>query len=94
LNLRDDVGKLWENLLVIEWMKRNAYRFRDAAYYFWRTYDRKEIDLVEEIADSLRAFEFKYSATKKATIPKLWKKTYPESSVEIITAENVRDFLA
>lgn len=94
LNLRDDVGRLWENLLIVERMKRNAYQFWDAAYYFWRTYDRKEIDLVEESGDKLRAFEFKYSATKKATIPKLWQQTYPDSSMEIITPENVMDFLS
>ena len=94
LDIRDDAGMLWENLLIIERMKRNAYRFRDTACYFWRTYDRQEIDLIEETADGLHAFEFKFSPTKKAAIPKLWKKTYPESPVEIITPENVMGFLS
>lgn len=94
LHLRDDSGRLWENLLIIERIKRNAYQARDAGYYFWRTYDRKEIDFIEETHDALCAFEFKYSKTKKATIPKLWQKSYPESSVEIVTPENVMHFLS
>ncbi|MFH1999688.1 MAG: ATP-binding protein [Planctomycetota bacterium] len=90
---RDDMGKLWENLLIMERMKHNAYLARDAAYYFWRTYDRKEIDLIEETSHSLHAFEFKYSSTKKAALPKLWLETYPESTVEIITPAHAMRFL-
>lgn len=93
LNLRDDVGKLWENLLVVERMKRNGYKAKDAGYYFWRTYDRQEIDFIEDTFDSLHAFEFKYSATKKATLPKLWQKTYPDSTFEIVSPSNVMNFL-
>ena len=94
LNLRDDVGKLWENLLVIERMKLNSYGNIDANYYFWRTYDRQEIDLIEESPGRLSAFEFKYSAKKKAAVPRLWQKTYPNSHVDIVTTENAMAFLS
>jgi len=48
LRERDDVGELWENFMFIERMKRNEYRRHLASPCFWRTYDQREIDLVEE----------------------------------------------
>ena len=47
LNLRNDVGELWENYLITERMKKNEYEQRFRNSFFWRTYDRKEIDLVK-----------------------------------------------
>ena len=88
------MGKLWENLLVIERMKLNSYGNIDANYYFWRTYDRQEIDLIEESPGRLSAFDFKYSAKKKAAVPRLWQKTYPNSHVDIVTTENAMAFLS
>jgi len=92
LSLRDDVGNLWENLLIVERIKKNAYLGIPASYYFWRTYDQKEIDLVEESGGRLSAFEFKYSK-KKAVVPRLWTETYPDSTAQVVTPENVMGFL-
>jgi len=61
LDQRDDVGQLWENFLVIERLKRQAYTFKLANLYFWRTYDQQEIDWVEEHGGKLDGFEFKWS---------------------------------
>ena len=47
-SLRNDMGALWENLMVSERVKRNAYTGSYAQLYFWRTHDQKEIDLIEE----------------------------------------------
>ena len=66
INLRDDVGKLWENFFVVERMKLHVYRGQHVAHYFWRTYDQQEIDLVEEHNGRLRAFECKYSSPRRA----------------------------
>ena len=55
LKLRDDVGALWENYIQAERMKRNLYFGRVANCYFWRTYDRQEIDLVEDLDGRLNA---------------------------------------
>ncbi|MCS7064212.1 MAG: ATP-binding protein [Methylacidiphilales bacterium] len=49
LHLRADVGQLWENYLMIERRKANALSGRQVNAYFWRTYDQKEIDYVEEV---------------------------------------------
>jgi len=59
LTLRNDVGQLWENFCVMERIKKNEYDRRHVNMYFWRTYDQKEIDYLEEIDGRLYAFEFK-----------------------------------
>lgn len=89
---RNDVGQLWENFLVIERMKRNSYQNIRTNYYFWRTYDQKEIDLIEEHHGQLNGFEFKYS-NKKTKPPKLWLKTYQEATYTEINQDNYLDFL-
>ena len=94
LNLRDDVGQLWENYLVSERMKTNHYHGRLVNSYFWRTYDQKEIDLIEEAGGKIYGFEFKWRETQlnKKTVAE-FAKGYPNSSVENITNENFDKFL-
>ncbi len=41
LALRDDVGQLWENFIVMERIKNKAYNRIFANFFFWRTYDQK-----------------------------------------------------
>ena len=48
LPLRNDIGQLWENFLVIERIKKQSYQQLYANNYFWRTWDGQEIDWVEE----------------------------------------------
>ncbi len=92
LNSRDDVGKLWENYCISERMKINHYRGRMTNYYFWRTYDQKEIDLIEERDGHIYAFEFKWGQTKVKK-PYLFLDTYPNSSFSVINKENFLDFI-
>lgn len=92
LNLRNDEGMLWENFLFIERMKKQSYQGRQPNYYFWRTYDGQEIDMVEEKDGCLSGFEFKWGA-KKAKLPKLWGKTYPESEYQVISKDNFLEFV-
>lgn len=92
LSSRNDVGMLWENFLFIERLKKKEYKRIFRNDYFWRTYDKKEVDLVEEGDGKLRGFEFKYG-NKKSKPPKLWLETYSEASFETITKENYLEFL-
>lgn len=92
LKLRNDTGALWENLMIIERMKRNAYRQIFANYYFWRTYDQKEIDFIEERDGKLFGYEIKWG-DKKSKEPKLWRETYKNAEFEIINRENYFDFV-
>jgi len=93
LELRNDIGALWENLMISERVKRNAYAESYARMYFWRTHDQKEIDLIEEMDGKLHAFELKSSPKAKATLPKAFRLSYPEATFEVINIDNFSDFV-
>ncbi|WP_035586665.1 ATP-binding protein [Hippea jasoniae] len=92
LNLRDDVGGLWENFIVMEKIKKATYARIPALYYFWRTYSGEEIDLVEVSDGKIHAFEMKYTP-KHTKIPKSWQKYYSDAEFDVIHADNFTDFL-
>lgn len=92
LNLRDDVGRLWENYCMTERIKKTSYRNIYTNRYFWRTYDQKEIDLVEEREGKLYAFEFKWRE-EKVKAPKAFKMSYPNSVFEVVNKNNFIDFI-
>ncbi|MFH1561489.1 MAG: DUF4143 domain-containing protein [Patescibacteria group bacterium] len=89
---RNDIGQLWENFLLIERIKRNNYAEFSTNYYFWRTYEQQEIDLIEENGGKLYGYEFKWKA-EKSKPPKLWLKTYENSTFQVINQENYFDFV-
>lgn len=93
IELRDDVGQLWENYLVSERIKQNSYKKRYCNKYFWRTTDQQEIDYIEESDGSLLACEFKWGDVKKVKIPKIFEETYPDSSSVIINRDNYDEFI-
>lgn len=92
LNSRDDTGALWENYCVAERAKRNDYKDVYANYFYWRTYDQKEIDLVEERSGKLFGYEMKWGQAKTKK-PKEFLETYPESHFEVINKDNYLDFI-
>ncbi|MCD6135075.1 MAG: ATP-binding protein [Candidatus Omnitrophica bacterium] len=94
LELRNDAGMLWENFVFIERMKKRNYKFMVSNVYFWRTWQKEEVDMVEERGGKLFGYEFKWS-TKKKTLkpPRNWKESYPEASFEVITPDNYIDFI-
>lgn len=93
LDMRNDVGALWENLMVSERVKYNAYNGSYAQMYFWRTHDQKEIDLVEIEDGMMRAFEFKWNSKKMPTQPAIFANAYPEASYSVITPDVLWDFV-
>ena len=92
LKLRNDIGQLWENFLAVERRKYHQYRGIRTNSYFWRTYDQKEIDLIEERGGKLYGFEFKWGKGK-VKLPKDFLETYSNSEFKIINKENYLDFL-
>ena len=92
LELRQDVGALWENFFVSERLKANTNQRRNVDLYFWRTYDRYELDLVEEEGGRLVGYECKWKE-KRWQPPGLFTQTYPESTVHLVHRENYLDFL-
>jgi hypothetical protein len=92
LVLRQDVGQLWESYLISERIKNKYYNAESVEYYFWRTYDGQEIDLIEESGNQIAAIEFKYSE-RNVKIPRAFSETYPEASFKQVHKENYLQWL-
>jgi predicted AAA+ superfamily ATPase len=88
MNLRTDAGGLWENFCITERIKFNQNHRRFVNTYFWRTYDQKEIDYIEEKDGHLTCFEFKYAEGATGKFPAEFSETYPNSSFKVITPGN------
>jgi uncharacterized protein len=56
--------------------------------YFWRTYNQKEIDFIEESGGSIKAFEFKINLGKKFNPPENFMSTYPVSGFSVVNQDN------
>lgn len=92
LEIRDDIGKLWENFLVVERIKKQSYHQIYSNNYFWRTWNQKEIDWVEERDGKLFGYEFKWKS-KPLKAATAWTENYPDASLEIIDKENYLEFV-
>lgn len=93
LNLRDDIGMLWENFIISERYKFNYYNRRYFNSYFWRTYTQKEVDYVEEYEGKIFGYEIKYSDTKKVKKPMEFIEIY-KANFEVINRKNYLSFLS
>ena len=93
LDLRNDSGALWENFFVSERVKYNHNRRRHVNAYFWRTYDRAELDYLEEEGGRLVGFECKWTATRWRP-PAAFTAAYAESETHLVNRTNYLDFLA
>lgn len=91
LDSRTDIGSLWENFLAVERMKKHEYSQTQRDYYFWRTYEKAEVDWIEAQEDKLSAYEFKWKSQKPHT-PKAFKEMYNEEAC-IISKENYLEFI-
>lgn len=92
LAIRQDVGALWENYLIGERRKANFNSGHHKEFYFWRTYDKQEIDLIEESSTHLMALEFKWG-NKNPLIPKAFQDAYPHAEYHVINRDNYLDFI-
>lgn len=88
---RIDNGHIFENFFIIERIKYNHNNGIHPSHYFWRTYDKDEIDLIELSSGKINAFECKYS--KNEFNFKKFKDSYPESETFIVNKNNLQDFL-
>ena len=87
LSIRQDVGALWENYIISERIKANYNNGLGKEFYFWRTYDRQEIDLIEEASNSLMALEIKWG-NKNPEAPGIFKEAYPNATFDVINKDN------
>ena len=95
IDLRNDVGALWENFIVIERLKKRHYKKIYASDFFWRTWDQKEVDLVEERGGKLFGYEIKWGdKSASPTSRSKWLESYPEAEYKIINQKNYLNFIA
>ena len=93
IEMRDDRGALWENFLVSERIKKLHYDASWANSYFWRTKNQQEIDYIEEKDGNISAFEFKWNFKKQPKINVSFKEVYNTENMQIISSDNIEDFL-
>jgi hypothetical protein len=93
LALRQDVGSLWESYVISERIKTMHYNGKRTDYFFWRTYDRQEVDLIEREGQEITAFEFKFKAGSKVKKPKFFEESYPNVPFELIDSGNYTSFM-
>ena len=94
LSRRTDIdrGALWENYIITERLKRNYNNRLLLDFYFWRTYDKQEIDLLEVGSGVMNAFEMK-AGKKTPTAPKAFAEAYSEACFSAVNANNYTAFI-
>lgn len=92
INLRNDVGQLWENFIFMEREKYNSYYENLTRTYFWRNYAKNEIDLIESKQGKIFAYELKYSSTKKNP-PADFIRKYPSAEFSCINKDNYLEYV-
>lgn len=92
LELRQDIGQLWENFFIVERLKSLHNQRRHPNSYFWRTYDGKEIDYLEEESGRLVGFECKWG-NERWKVPVDFITAYPGSEVHLVNRSNLTEFL-
>ncbi len=92
LENRTDIWWLWENFLILERMKNNSYNSKFLNSYFWRNYNRQEVDYIEEVWEQINAYEFKWWK-KNPKLPNWFLESFPNTNFEIINKENYLEFV-
>jgi len=93
VELRSDIGFLWENFLFMERRKLFANFEKSVSSYFWRSYSGAEVDYIEKVVNTgIQAFEFKYSGTALSRGAGSFSNEY-NTPVKLITKENYLKFL-
>ena len=93
LELRDDIGALWENYIISEKKKKLIYDENFTDTYFWRNTQQAEIDFIEIKNTVIKAFEIKYNPNQKVRFSKSFTSNYNPQSTEVIHKENFWEFL-
>jgi len=87
IELRDDIGKLWENYVISEFRKRNSNLKRLCKTHFWRSVSSGEVDYLELQNAQINAYEIKWNLHKKPKT-KAFLRLYPNAAVKIVNPEN------
>ena len=85
-------GALWENYIITERLKRNQNERLVREFYFWRTYDKQEIDLIEIGFGEMNALEMK-AGKKSPLAPKAFAEAYPEARFSVVNSNNYTEYI-
>lgn len=94
IDVRQDVGALWENWMVSELRKKQEFLYGNTSLYFWRTTTQKEIDYLEERDGVISAYEFKWNPKKKSAKQDAFLAAYPNATLQTITPDNYFELLS
>lgn len=93
IELRDDVGALWENFVISERKKKLSYENQYKDTYFWRNTQHAEIDFLEIKNNEINAYEIKYNPNVKVKFTKSFTSIYNPETTQVIHKENFWDYL-
>ena len=92
LDIRNDIGALWENFVISERLKQSAYTLPyPPKTFFWRLYTGSEIDFIEKTPQSLAGYEIKWSV--RSPPPHAWTETYPKATYTCVSRDNWLEFV-
>ena len=90
---RIDTGALFENFIIVERMKKLTYDDFYGNLYFWRDYNGREINFIEEIDGKLNVAEIKFSSKKQPKLPAPWLEKYGDSNFIVVNSKNYLKFV-
>lgn len=93
IDTRGDMGALWENFLVVERLKRNAYTDPYKSVYFWRKSSGAEVDFVETHGESVDGYEFSLKEKSCGRSRASWKESYADSTWINVHMGNYKEFI-
>ena len=93
LELRNDIGMLWENFIMAELLKKDMFTRNFAHRWFWRNKQKQEIDLIHEADGVFTAYEFKWNEKKNVPCPAAFKQAYPEIEFHVINKGNFFNYV-
>ena len=82
----EEQGKLWENFVISEIIKHERHSGGKANFYFWRTRDGAEVDLLRVANGQIYAYEMKLH--KRARLPQSFVEAYKPAGFQNVTLEN------
>jgi predicted AAA+ superfamily ATPase len=93
VNLRQDIGYLWENWFITERLKYVTAKEKYVNRFFWRTLAQQEVDYIEDGDGVISAFECKWNSKMNAKISWAFTNQYKKAKTFIVHPENVQEFL-
>jgi predicted AAA+ superfamily ATPase len=87
METREDKGLVFENLCIMEEVKKGTLETFPAEIYFWRTREKFEIDIVTLKDMEIHAYECKWS-DQKVVFTK-FKQLYTGASTEVLTPQSL-----